>query len=155
MTYSLGANSRAECKGVHPDLVRVIERAIKLTTQDFAVHDGVRTLEEQKRLVARGASKTMNSRHLVRSDGYGHAADLVPWINGQLRWEWGPIYHIAFAVQTAAKEYGVSLRWGGVWDRPLSDLPASPDGLKKAVEAYCVRHPGPDFIDGPHFELLS
>jgi peptidoglycan L-alanyl-D-glutamate endopeptidase CwlK len=41
----------------------------------------------------------MNSRHLIRSDGFGHAVDLVPWINGKPRWEWKPIYHIAAAVR--------------------------------------------------------
>lgn len=56
MPYVLGAMSRAELKGVHPDLVRVVERAIQITTQDFSVHDGLRTAEEQKALVASGAS---------------------------------------------------------------------------------------------------
>lgn len=163
MAYSLGAKSRAELAGVHPDLVRVVNRAIVLTKQDFSVHDGLRTEAEQRRLVDRRASRTMNSKHRRQAaTGYGHAVDLVPFINGKLRWEWGPIYSIAAAVLQAALEEGVRLRWGGVWDRALADLaPAGtamadlPAALKAAVAGYCVRHPGPDFIDGPHFELLS
>jgi peptidoglycan L-alanyl-D-glutamate endopeptidase CwlK len=52
-------------------------------------------------------------------------------------------------------EQGVSLTWGGVWDRRLNDLPADADGIEAAVKAYCARHPGPDFIDGPHYELAA
>lgn len=155
MTYSLGAQSRAELKGVHPKLIAVTDRGIVLTKQDFSVHDGVRTLDQQKALVRSGASKTMNSRHLVRSDGFGHAVDLVPFINGKLRWEWEPIYKIAAAIRQAAVEQNVDLIWGGVWDRKLASLPATAEGIKAAVAEYCRRHPGPDFIDGPHFELAQ
>jgi len=155
MSVSLSDRSRAELKGVHPDLIWIVERAIVLTDQDFCVHDGVRTLDEQKALVRSGASRTMNSRHLIRSDGFGHAVDLVPWINGKPRWEWKPIYHIAAAVRRAAVEQGVELTWGGVWDRRLNDLPADADGIEAAAKAYCARHPGPDFIDGPHYELAA
>lgn len=155
MSVSLSDRSRAELKGVHPDLVGVVQSAIVLTTQDFCVHDGVRTLDEQKALVRSGASRTMNSRHLIRSDGFGHAVDLVPWINGKPRWEWKPIYHIAAAVRRAAIERGAALTWGGVWDRRLNDLPADAAGIEAAVKAYCARHPGPDFIDGPHYELAA
>ena len=163
MAYSLGAKSRAELAGVHPDLVRVVNRAIALTSQDFSVHDGLRTLAEQREYVRRKVSRTMNSKHMKQAvTGFGHAVDLVPFVNGKLRWEWGPIYHIAAAVLQAALEEGVKLRWGAVWDRALADLaPAGtqianlPDALKVAVERYCARHPGSDFIDGPHFELLS
>ena len=107
MPYVLGAKSRAELKGVHPDLVRVVERAIQITTQDFSVHDGLRTAEEQKALVAAGASQTINSMHRPQADGFGHAVDLVPFVNGKMRWEWPAIYPIAAAVWQASRELGV------------------------------------------------
>lgn len=154
--YRLGSRSRQELRGVHPGLVRVVERAICLTTQDFSVHDGIRTEEDQRDLVRRGASKTMNSRHLRQPDGYGHAVDLVPYVGGRLRWEWPLIYPIAVAMRTAAVEEGISLRWGGVWDRPFLDLePGTTYGMRVAVEQYAARHPGPDFLDGPHYEILD
>lgn len=92
MGYALGAASRRELVGVHPDLVRVVERAIEITRCDFTVHDGIRTVEEQKRHVANGFSKTMKSKHLE-----GRAVDLVPWIDGKPRWWWPQIYQIAAA----------------------------------------------------------
>ena len=153
--YSLGAKSMAKLDGVHPSLVSVVLRSIQLTRQDFAVHDGLRTLAQQRALVAKGASKTLKSKHLPQPDGHGHAVDLVPYINGQLRWEWGPSYEIAEAVHTAATELNVPLRWGGVWDRRFTALPMTAAGIKSAVHAYCERHPGPDFIDGPHFEMRA
>lgn len=153
MTFTLGAKSLGELRGVRPDLVKVVGRAIQITEQDFSVHDGLRTIEEQREYVKRGVSKTMNSMHMKQADGFGYAVDLVPYVNGKLRWEWEPIYHIAAAVRAAAEELAVNIVWGGVWDRNLNDLPMGPMNLKQAVATYCKRHPGPDFIDGPHFQL--
>lgn len=151
--YVLGAKSMAELGGVKPRLVAIVKKAITLTEQDFTVADGARTLEEQKEYVRRGTSKTMNSRHLVQSDGYGHAVDLVPWVNGGPRWEWGAIWPIAAAMAAAAKELETKIVWGGVWDRTMDQYDCSIEGLKREVEAYKQRHPGPDFLDGPHYEL--
>ena len=142
---------------MHPDLVKVVERAIRITKQDFSVHDGMRSLAEQKRYVARGVSKTLKSKHLKQPDGHGHAVDLVPYINGKFRWEWEPIYEIAAAVHRAANELGVRLRWGGVWDRVFNELSAGSAAIaKRAVNAYVARRRKAGrraFIDGPHFEL--
>ncbi|WP_295531502.1 M15 family metallopeptidase [uncultured Pseudacidovorax sp.] len=146
--FKLGKNSLNELQGVHPDLVAIVQRAIVLTAQDFGVHDGLRTLEEQKKLIATGASQTLDSRHLT-----GHAVDLVPYFNGKLRWEWPPIYVIADAVRTAARELNTPLRWGGAWD---VDFTASNDSPEDLVADYVSRRRAAGqraFIDGPHYEL--
>ena len=148
MGFSLGKRSLAELEGVHEELVAVVNHAIKITQVDFAVHDGIRTQDEQAALVARGASKTMNSRHLT-----GHAVDLVPYINGKLRWEWQPIYHVASAMQRATIECRTRLRWGGVWDREIQNLMSD---LELEVGYYGERRRrlgARVFLDGPHFEL--
>jgi peptidoglycan L-alanyl-D-glutamate endopeptidase CwlK len=150
MPFVLGKKSENELEGVEPRLVAVVKEAIGRSPVDFMVHDGLRTALEQKRLVASGASWTMNSKHLPQSDGFGHAVDLVPYINGKLRWEWVPIYSIAEAMRTVAREQGLRIVWGGVWDRCLNDLEGR---LDLAVKEYCERHPGPDKIDGPHYQL--
>jgi peptidoglycan L-alanyl-D-glutamate endopeptidase CwlK len=156
MTFTLGNKSRLELQGVHPSLVAVVERAIQLTDQDFSVHDGLRTEAEQREYVKRGVSKTMNSMHRKQPDGFGHAVDLVPWVNGKLRWEWKPIYVIASAVHKAATELDVLLIWGGCWDRDFTILPNTPEGLQGAVNSYVARRRGVGknaFIDGPHYQL--
>jgi len=148
MAYALGKKSNAELDGVHSDLVQIVRRAIEITPQDFSVHDGIRTLEEQKQLVKSGASKTLKSRHIT-----GHAVDLVPYINGKLRWEWEPIYQIAEAVRTAADELEISLRWGGAWDTLLT---STDEPTEDMVSAYVDKKRSEGkraFIDGPHYEL--
>lgn len=122
MTFKLGPRSVARLKGVHPDLVKVVERAIQLSTVDFTVLEGLRTIERQKALVDAGSSQTMNSRHLD-----GHAVDLGAWVDGQVDWSW-PLYsRIADAMKRAAKEVGVPIEWGGDWtkfkDGPHFQLP--------------------------------
>ena len=64
----LPPSSLAKLKGVHPDLVRVVLRCAddwKDAETGFIVTCGLRTLAEQKVLVAKGASKTLRSRHLT------------------------------------------------------------------------------------------
>lgn len=108
--FRLGATSLARLKGVHPDLVKVVHRAIELTKQDFTVLEGLRTKERQKQLVAKGASKTMNSYHIT-----GHAVDIAPIVNGQVSWDWKYYYPLRDAMKAAAKELGVKVEWGGDW----------------------------------------
>jgi peptidoglycan LD-endopeptidase CwlK len=146
--FTLGAASLKELKGVHPDLVAVVKRAIAISSQDFAVHDGTRTAAEQQKLVSSGASQTMDSRHIT-----GHAVDLVPYVNGKLRWEWPPIYVIADAVRVAANERGTPVRWGGAWDVDFTASAESPEDLMAAYVARRRKKGLRAFTDGPHFEL--
>jgi peptidoglycan L-alanyl-D-glutamate endopeptidase CwlK len=158
VTYVLGPKSRAELEGVHPKLASVVRLAIRKSEQDFSVHDGLRTQAEQREYVKRGVSKTMNSKHMKQGDGYGHAVDLVPFINGVLRWEWKPIFVIAAAVRAAAIELDVPLIWGGVWDRNFEELPGTPKEIEQAVNSYVARRRAlgkTAFIDGPHWEMRS
>ena len=115
--FSLGPRSKQRLRGVHPDLVKVVERAIEITDVDFTVLEGLRTPERQKALVEAGASQTLNSRHIT-----GHAVDLGAWVGDEVRWDW-PLYHkIAAAMKEAAKQEGVSIVWGGGW-RTFKDGP--------------------------------
>lgn len=115
--YKLGERSKLRLKGVHPDLVRVVEHAIGISTIDFTVLEGLRTPERQKLLRDSGASQTLNSRHIT-----GHAVDLGAFVDGEVRWDW-PLYHkIAAAMKQAAKELNVAIVWGGDW-RTFKDGP--------------------------------
>jgi peptidoglycan L-alanyl-D-glutamate endopeptidase CwlK len=146
--FRLSARSLKELEGVDPRLVAVTRRALELSAVDFAVHDGIRTVQQQRDLVAAGASQTMNSKHLT-----GRAVDLVPWVGGKLRWEWPPIYVVATAVRTAAQELAVPLVWGGAWDVWFDQTEEPTEDL---VELYVQRRKARGlraFIDGPHYEL--
>ena len=140
MTHVLSARSRSRLDGVHPDLIRVVERAILKSDQDFTVLEGVRTPERQKQLYAQGRTKpgpkvtwTLNSRHFVNpKTGYGHAVDLAPFPI-----DWSDLTKfdaISRAMFDAAKELGIAIRWGADWDR---------DGKPRERGE----------TDSPHFEL--
>ena len=124
VNFKLSQRSRDRLVGVHPDLVRVVELAILLTTVDFSVVDGVRTLNKQREYFNRGKSKTMNSRHLT-----GHAVDLAPWVHGEIDWSDGPHWlAISDAMKQAAYSERIPLTWGGEWewqDKPHFELPWS------------------------------
>ena len=108
--FKLSNKSLDRLKGVNPDLVKVVKRAIELTEVDFSVGEGLRTIERQKELVAKGASQTMKSRHLT-----GHAVDLYAIVDGTVSWEWKYYSKISESVMKAAKELGVDVEWGGNW----------------------------------------
>jgi peptidoglycan L-alanyl-D-glutamate endopeptidase CwlK len=117
MTYALGQRSLDRLKGVHPDLQKVVRRAIELTPFDFTITEGLRTLERQKTLLAAGASQTLKSRHIT-----GHAIDFAALVGGEVRWDW-PLYgKIAEAFKAASAELGVPIIWGGDW-KTLRDGP--------------------------------
>jgi peptidoglycan L-alanyl-D-glutamate endopeptidase CwlK len=117
MTYVLGARSLARLKGVHPDLVKVVQRALTYSPHDFLITEGLRTRARQQQLFNAGASKTLNSRHIT-----GHAIDFAVLIAGKARWDW-PLYGpVADAFKRAATELNVPIIWGGDW-KTLRDGP--------------------------------
>lgn len=124
---NLSKRDEARLVGVHPHLVRVVRRAAQMSEMPFTVLEGTRTVARQRQLVAKGASKTMNSRHIPAPNGYGHAVDIAPVdAAGTVSWDW-PLYHrLAPVMKAAARAEGVPLEWGGDWKR---------------------------FKDGPHWQL--
>jgi len=118
----LSQKSLTKLDGAHPDLVRVIKRAAELSDINFTVLEVLRTPARQRELVAKGASKTMKSRHLPGSNGKSHAVDIAPLDGGQVSWSW-PLYHkLAPIVKQAAKDENVPIEWGGDW-RTFKDGP--------------------------------
>lgn len=142
--------SKEKLKGVHPDLVKVLELAITYTKQDFSITEGVRTKEQQAIYVRTGKSQTMNSKHLVQKDGYGHAIDVVPY---PVSWELEKFYPIADAIAKAAKELKVTVRWGGAWINLNSSELLAKQLLDNYVKAR-KKDGNKAFIDAPHFEIV-
>ncbi|HGM9888643.1 M15 family metallopeptidase [Proteus mirabilis] len=109
--FRLSKRSEENLRGVHPDLVKVVHRALEITDIDFMVIEGKRNEARQRQLVASGKSQTMNSRHLT-----GHAVDCAPSVNNQIPWnDWSYFKKVADAMMQAAKELGVDIEWGGNW----------------------------------------
>jgi peptidoglycan L-alanyl-D-glutamate endopeptidase CwlK len=120
--YKFSKKSLDNLVGVHPALCDVVQSALLSGIMDFRVAEGLRTKERQAELVASGASKTMNSKHLIQPDGSGHAVDLYPCpidmvlVNNGV---WKEIIRfgvLAGIMKQCAKEVGVTLVWGGDFD---------------------------------------
>lgn len=150
MAFRLSKRSLARLEGVKPELVAIVTRAIEITNVDFGITQGIRTLEEQKALVAKGASQTMRSKHLT-----GDAVDVVAYIGPRVSWELNLYDDIADAFKAAAIEHDVKLRWGAAWH--IADIREWDGTMQDAMDQYIDlrrsqgRRP---FIDGPHFELV-
>jgi peptidoglycan L-alanyl-D-glutamate endopeptidase CwlK len=128
--------SAAKLTGVHPDLVDVVLLAAKITTIDFIVTEGPRSIERQKLLVAQGKSRTMQSRHIRNpKTNLCYAVDLAVWFDrdadrvvdvNELSWRFPFYLELANTMKRAAKELKIPVEWGGDWKT---------------------------FKDGPHFQL--
>lgn len=148
--FKLSLRSKSRLRGVDPKLVAVVKRAIEISKVDFGVTEGLRTLETQRKYVAQGKSRTMNSRHLT-----GKAVDLVAFVDGKVSWELNLYDNIADAMAQAAKELGVPLRWGAAWNIP--DITKWNGTMEAAMNHYVDERRAQGkrpFIDGPHFELV-
>lgn len=149
--FKFSQRSIDKLEGVKPELVAVVERALEVSSIDFAVICGLRTKEEQEALVAKGASQTMKSKHLT-----GDAVDLMAYVDGRGCWELNVYDELADAVTHAAKMLDVGVRWGGAWTIP--DLRHYRGTAEMAMTSYIDtrrsqgRRP---FIDAPHFELIG
>ena len=147
--FKLSQRSLQKLEGVDEALQETVKLAIQKTKIDFGVICGMRTVEEQKALVAKGASKTMKSKHLE-----GKAVDLMAYIDGRASWELKLYDDIADAMKEASKETEVDLRWGACWTtNSLRESDLSCDALMMQyidIRRSQGRRP---FIDAPHFEL--
>lgn len=148
--FKLSNISKERLEGIKPELRAVVERAIEITEVDFGVTQGLRTMEQQEALVARGASKTMKSKHLT-----GDAVDLAAYIGSRVSWEITLYDNIADAMKQAAIELNTPIRWGAAWT--VADITKWEGTMEEAMNAYVDwrrkegRRP---FIDAPHFELV-
>ena len=150
MSFKLSTRSLGKLEGVDSRLIDVVERAIELTKVDFGVIYGMRTLEEQEKLVAAGKSQTMKSNHLI-----GKAVDLMAYVDGKGVWELNVYDDLCDAMKAAAEELGTPVKWGAAWSE--GDIRTYPGTAEDAMMKYIDlrrsqgRRP---FIDGPHFELM-
>lgn len=151
MSFKLSQRSLDRLEGVDERLVSAVKFAINATKIDFGVIQGLRTLEMQKALVAKGASQTMKSKHLD-----GRAVDLMAYIGGRGSWELNLYDEIADAMKEGADMAGVAVRWGAAWH--IDDIRKWKGTMEGAMNNYIDlrrsegRRP---FIDGPHFELMD
>lgn len=150
--YQLSQRSLNNLKGVHPDLVKVIQRAIEITEQDFMVIEGVRSREQCMINYGKGRTVAQCSVHGIPAQYAQPNASKVTWLRNPFASkhtlglavdicpypvDWNDIKKfdaIAKAMLQAGKELGVKVRWGADWDN---------DGNYREKGEY----------DSPHFEI--
>lgn len=124
----LSKASQEKLASVKPELQKVILKAFETMPFDVMVLEGIRTKARQEELYAKGASKTMKSKHLT-----GDAVDLAPY---PIDWSDKAKFRVmAEHVLAAANILNIKVRSGTDWDM---------DGDWKEEKFY----------DGPHIELL-
>ena len=149
MTFKLSERSLGNLKGVDARLQKAVQHAIGETKVDFGVICGLRTIEEQRELVAKGASQTLKSKHLT-----GDAVDLMAYIGSRGSWELNLYDDIADAMRKGAELANVPIRWGAAWH--IKDIRDWKGTMEEAMNEYIDlrrsqgRRP---FIDAPHFEI--
>lgn len=134
--FKFGNSSEKSMIGVHSDLVIVARRALELSQYDFGIgNTSVRTSEEQSSFVARGLSKTMNSRHVPENNECRKSCAIDIFIydsfgqsvfNLSRKEQHGYFRKVGQAFVTAAIEEGIQIELGMLWQ---------------------------SFVDGPHIQL--
>ncbi len=104
--------TRGRVEGVDPRLIEILSLVRDETGVPFYVTEGMRDAERQRRLVAQGASQTMNSRHL-----HGNALDIaIPDGRGGVNWDFDAYVPLGAAAKAAAERLGYNgFVWGGDW----------------------------------------
>lgn len=133
----LNSTSLRRLEGVHPDARAVTKLAAqKIASRSDGItfqipqYGGYRTEAEQRVLVDRGVSKTMNSNHRK-----GLAVDVLPYINNVDAWTYdnqrgkgsneAAFRTVNAAMMNSAAELGLPLEWGFAmwgWDMPHHQL---------------------------------
>lgn len=137
--FLLGSRSLTRLHRLHPKLAACVALAITKCECDFTVSETIRTMDRQKGLYYGKPQKTwtLNSKHLIQDDGFGHAVDLVPLVDGKI--DWDKCNLIAKSMFESAKEIGITIRWGGDWNQNGSSKDEHQRGS----------------YDGPHFEIIG
>jgi peptidoglycan L-alanyl-D-glutamate endopeptidase CwlK len=143
--YKLSNRSLERLEGVHPLLIEVIKEGIAESPFDFGIppFGGLRTVEDQQKLYAKGRTVEVGSKpvtyvdgivkksnHQAKADGYGWAFDIYIFDHEKRRacWNVEKLSEVAIHLIKIAQKKGIMLVWGGNWTR---------------------------FKDYPHFEMVT
>lgn len=142
--FIFGKSSKRALKTCHADLQMIMRSAIAMTTVDFGVSEGYRSVERQKALFDLGKSKIDG---ITRKGKHNYdpslACDIYAYLNGRSSYDKETLSYLAGMIEFIGKQLYVSkkithlIRWGGNWDM---------DGEILLDQS---------FDDRPHFELIK
>jgi len=115
-------SSKNKLSTCHPKLQDLMNRVIK--TYDCTIIQGHRSEKEQLVMYNMGRSKVKYGKH---NENPSMAVDVAPYVNGGIPWpdrddpsfikDLAQFYHFAGYVLGTAESMGITIRWGGDWDR--------------------------------------
>lgn len=114
MAYSFGYGSLKQLDTCHPDLVKVLNEAIR--TVDFTVVQGFRNEADQNKAFAEGNSKKKwpDGKH---NQFPSRAVDITPYPFKQEDWKDQVRFGVVIGhIQSAAVRLGIRIRCGLDWD---------------------------------------
>ena len=154
MTHKLSKTSLGRIEGINEELHALVCASIQNTPYDFGIPPlgGLRTIEDQRKLVEAGASKTMKSKHIE-----GNAFDFMVYLGSRVCWELKFYDDVGDAIVMTAKDMGIKqLKWGGAWhiDNILEWDGTLLDAYNDYVDTRRKQGRTP-FVDMPHFELMD
>lgn len=109
--FSFGASSKAELKGLHPDLITLCYEALKVSRVDFRILQGMRTREEQIEAFETGHSKIDPRIGKVGRHQVGCAIDFMVFVDGKFTFNNVNAYaQVRAAFRTASKSLKIPIR---------------------------------------------
>lgn len=128
MMPNFSGASRAQLDTVELELQALFGEVVK--TDDCSIIEGARTEEQQAANVAKGVSKTLDSKHVIGPNyPLSRAVDAAPYpviwpdaktMNSlEYTHAVGRFYYFAGVVKATARRMGLKIRWGGDWDNDL------------------------------------
>lgn len=126
MSYRYSNRSKKNMEGLHPDLKEFLNKLIKISKYDYIITCGIRSDQEQNKLYQKGRTLPgkiitncdgykYKSKHQIKEDGYGWAADIAILINRKIDWDIHLFKELVNdEVRGLMKKYNIE--WGGDWE---------------------------------------
>lgn len=116
MSFNFSKTSLKRLHTCHPDLIKVLEEAIKLSPIDFGVACGHRTIAEQQEVYKQKKSKCDGIKNKSKHNhNPSLAVDVYAFVNGKASWDKTHLGIVAGVILSTANRMGIKLTWGGTF----------------------------------------
>ena len=118
--HKFGKRSKENLSGVKPEVVKLCKKALRYSTVDFSIIDGLRTPQQQREMYDAGKSE-LDGTNKISDHQTGYAVDVIPVVKGnvwdtedlEVRSAWLELYR---AFMLAGRKLGLNLEFGLGYD---------------------------------------
>jgi peptidoglycan L-alanyl-D-glutamate endopeptidase CwlK len=144
MSFKFSKTSRERLQTCHPDLILIMNEALRASMIDFGIAEGHRSVEKQQQYYKEGKT-TIDGVNKKGKHNYmpSLAVDVYAYVDGRASWTERDLNYLAGLFDGIAHELRKDelithgIRWGGNWDM---------DGVILDDQ---------EFDDLPHIELIK